>query len=129
DSGGHVYAGVREGDSQVLVYTADGKLDHTIGRKGGRVQKGPWNPDGLVDIAGMAVDAKGRLWVMENDSAPRRVSVWNAADGKFLAEYFGPTSYGAQGGAINPTDPNLMVGQGVEWRLDPATGRAVPTQY
>ena len=41
-----------------------------------------------------------------------------------MKEFFGPTTYGALGGAINPQDPYLMVGQGCEWRIDPKTGRA-----
>ena len=41
-----------------------------------------------------------------------------------VKEFFGPTSYGALGGAIDPLDPNVMVGQGCEWQLDPATGCA-----
>ncbi|HUS59665.1 MAG TPA: hypothetical protein VM141_13550, partial [Planctomycetota bacterium] len=55
----------------------------------------------------------------------KRVSVWNAKDGKFIKEFFGPTHYGASGGAINPLDPNVMAGEGAEWRIDPKTGREV----
>ena len=47
-----------------------------------------------------------------NDCSPRRISVWNAANGKFVKELFGPTDYGAGGGAINPADPHSMFGQG-----------------
>jgi len=128
DAEGNIYVGVRGGDSQVLFYAHDGKLLRAIGRKGGRVRNGAWNPDGVIDVSGLALDAAGKLWVAEANSSPRRVSVWNASNGSFASEYFGPTSYGAQGSAINPIDPNLMVGQGVEWRLDPTTGRGVPVQ-
>jgi len=44
--------------------------------------------------------------------------------GGLYQEFFGPTSYGALGGAINPRDPMTMVGQGCEWKLDPKTGEA-----
>ena len=54
---------------------------------------------------------------------PKRVSVWDAKTGRLMKEFFGPTHYGAGGGAICPTDPNVMVGEGCEWRLDPTTGR------
>src|SRR5207253_5493080 len=37
---------------------------------------------------------------------------------------FGPTHYGASGGAVYPRNPNVMVGEGCEWRIDPQTGRA-----
>ncbi len=128
DRAGNVYVGIREGDSQVLVYARDGKLVRTIGRNGGRPLQGPWRPDGMIDISAIAVDTAGKLWVMEDNGSPRRVSVWNAAGGEFVTEYLGPTGYGAQGGAINPVDPNLMVGQGIEWRIDPTTGRSRPVQ-
>ena len=72
----------------------------------------------------MAVDAQGQLWVAEADMSPKRFSVWDTKTGKLVKEFFGPSTYGALGGAINPLDPNLMVGQGCEWRLDPQTGRA-----
>src|SRR4051794_2552385 len=52
------------------------------------------------------------------------VSVWNAEKGTFIKEFFGPSTYGALGGAINPLDPDLMVGQGCEWRIDAKTGLA-----
>ena len=67
---------------------------------------------------------EGRLWVMEADASPKRVSVWDVASGKLEKEFFGPTSYGAMGGAICPSDPLTMVGQGCEWKLDATTGKA-----
>ncbi|HUX16051.1 MAG TPA: hypothetical protein VMW52_06230, partial [Phycisphaerae bacterium] len=60
-----------------------------------------------------------------------RFSVWQARagadkkEGAILKEFFGPTHYGASGGAINPRDPNIMAGEGCEWRIDPKTGRDV----
>ena len=119
-----------------LTYSASGDPDHqvlvrkgsetvlTIGRKGGRALLGPWQADGLRSIKSMAVDAAGKLWVVESDSTPKRISVWDPKTGKLLNELFGPSSYGALGGAICPKDPDVMIGQGCEWRLDPQTGRA-----
>ncbi len=124
DKDGNLYASVRDGREQVLVFSREGQLLRAIGREGGRALVGPWNPDGMLVPSGITVDAKGKLWVTENDGTPRRISVWDAATGKFLKEFFGGSAYGAGGGAINPIDPNLMVGQGAEWRLDPNTGKA-----
>ena len=124
DAQGKVYVGVGEPDNQVKVYDATGKATGTIGRQGGRQLLGTWQPDGLRFISGMAVDGNGRLWVMESDSFPKRVSVWDVTTGGLYKEFFGPTSYGALGGAINPRDPMTMVGQGCEWKLDPKTGKA-----
>lgn len=122
DAEGNVYVGVRGGNQQVLVYGRDGKLLRTIGRKGGRSLHGPWTPDGMLNVAGLAVDREGKLWVAEDDGTPKRVSVWDSKTGNFKAEHFGASSYGAIGAAINPRDPYLMVGQGCEWRIDPQTG-------
>ncbi len=120
---GLVFVATGEPDNQVLVKKGNETV-LTIGRKGGRALLGPWQPEGLRFVKSMAVDAAGKLWVMEADDTPKRVSVWDPKTGKLINEFFGPTSYGATGGAICPTDPNVMVGQGCEWRLDPQTGRA-----
>ena len=124
DAQGRVYVGVGDPDNQVRVYDAGGKFLRAIGRAGGRALLGPWQPDGLRFISGLTVDRDGKLWVAENDDFPKRVSVWDTQSGAFVREFFGSTHYGAQGGAIDPRDPDVMVGSGCEWRLDPATGRA-----
>jgi hypothetical protein len=96
------------------------------GRSGGRDLLGPWQSDGLRNIRAVALDGAGRLWVAEGDGFPKRFSVWDTdgKQGKLVREYFGAADRGGRGGAIHPNDPNLMVGQGCEWRLDPATGKA-----
>ena len=123
DKEGDIYVGVGEPDNQIQVFSKAGRPLRTIGRKGGRPLLGAWDPSGVRFVTGLRVDAQGKLWVMESDWSPKRVSVWNAADGKFLKEFFGPTAYGAGGGAISPDDPLVMVGHGCEWKLDPETGR------
>lgn len=120
----HIYVGVRGTIHQILVLDRTGKVVRTIGRVGGRTPLGPWQPDGLRNISGLALDAKRQLWVAEDDGTPRRVSVWNADTGALVREFFGPSSYGAGGGVINPVDPSLLIAQGCEWRIDPVTGRA-----
>ncbi|HZZ73941.1 MAG TPA: hypothetical protein VFE24_16935 [Pirellulales bacterium] len=112
-----------EPDNQIVV-TKEGQVVQTIGRHGGRALLGPWQADGLRSVANMAVDAAGKLWVAEADLAPKRISVWDLKTGKLVHEFFGSSGYGALGGAIDPLDPNVMVGQGCEWRIDPQTGRA-----
>jgi len=123
DGAGNIYVATRDPDNQVKVFAADGKPRGEIGRKGGRPPLGPWVPDGMASVSGIVVDAEGKLWTMESTSHPKRVAVWDTKTGKLLKEYFGPTHYGASGGAINPKDPNVMVGEGCEWRIDPETGR------
>ena len=124
DAAGRIYVGEGEPSVQIKVFTPDGKPALTIGKQGGRPRLGPWVKEGTVDIKGLAVDPNGKLWVAESNFFPKRFSVWNNQTGAFIREFFGSTHYGASGGAINPDDPNLMVGEGCEWRIDPATGRA-----
>lgn len=122
DKDGGIFIGLREPDNQVMMYSADGKALGSIGRKGGRALLGQWTSDGMAFINDMTIAADGKLWVAENDMTPKRFSSWDPKTGKLVKEFFGPTTYGALGGAINPTDPYLMVGQGCEWRIDPKTG-------
>ena len=127
DPSGLIYVGEREPDQQVKVFSADGKLLRTIGSKGGRALLGAWNPGGFYSIGGIAVDAEGKLWVAEKDAFPKRMSIWDASSAKLVKEFFGPTHYGAGGGAISPLNPNVMVGEGCEWQIDPASGRGICT--
>ena len=124
DAQGRLYVSVRGARQQVLVFTADGKPAGTVGRTGGRAPIGAWMADGMLAPAGLAVDSAGKLWVMEADRFPKRISVWDLERNALVRDFFGPTHYGASGGAINPRDPDLMVGEGCEWRIDPATGHA-----
>ena len=125
DAEGRIYVGGDE--NQVKVFDAAGGNLLSIGKKGGRPARGVWQPEGMARIAGLAVDADGKLWVMEGTEGPKRVSVWEAKSGTLLKQLFGPTHYGASGGAVNPLDPDLMVGEGCEWRIDPKTGRGTCT--
>ena len=122
DKEGHLYVGLGDPNNQVKMFDTEGKLLHTIGRPGGRALLGKWTPEGMRFIAGLAVAADDRLWVAENDGYPRRMSAWDTKTGKLWKEFFGSTDYGALGGAIDPLDPNVMVGMGCEWKLDPVTG-------
>jgi DNA-binding beta-propeller fold protein YncE len=134
DKEGSLYVSVGEPDMQVLVFDSQGKETRRIGRKGGHARIGLWQSDGMFNPSGVAVDKEGQLWVMESYEHPKRVSVWNLKDGALVRDFFGPTHYGASGATINPRDPNLLVGEGCEWRLDPQTGKsaclgAFDTQY
>jgi hypothetical protein len=129
DAQGRLYVSVAGKVQQVLMFTADGKPAGAIGRPGGRPALGAWVQDGVLNPAGLAVDKEGKLWVAEANKTPQRISVWQARatadkkEGAFLMEFFGPTHTGASGAAINPRDPNIMAGEGCEWRIDPKTGR------
>lgn len=124
DKDGNIYVGVKDPDNQVKVFDATGRALRTIGKQGGRPLLGKWDPSGMRYVSGIHVDPRGNLWVMESDDKPRRVSVWNSETGVCVKEFFGPTHYGAGGGAISPDDPYTMIGMGCEWKLDRETGRA-----
>ncbi len=129
DPQGRILVGLRDPESQIVIFGTNGKEIGRVGEKGGR-QIGPWQPKRILNPSGIAVDAKGKLWVTEHDAHPKRVSVWAYGEAgapiqtKLLKEYFGPTHYGAGGGTINPRDPDVMVGEGCEWRIDPKGGSA-----
>jgi len=131
DEQGRLYVSVQGAEQQVRLFTAEGKPVGAIGRKGGRPALGAWVQDGVLNPVGLVVDKEGKLWVAEANQTPPRFSVWQARagadkkEGAFLNEFFGPTHYGASGAAINPRDPNVMAGEGCEWRIDPKTGRDV----
>ena len=124
DKQGKIYAGLGEPENQVQVFDKAGRSIRTIGKPGGRSLLGPWEPNGVRFMTALKIDSDGKLWVMENDTRPRRISVWDAQSGALQSELFGPTDYGAGGGAICPTDPYTMIGHGCEWKIDKETGRA-----
>lgn len=101
-------------------------VDWVAGKPGGRPLLGPWEPDAVRSVRGLAMDSVGRLWVAEGDGYPKRFSVWDTKEpaGKLVGEFFGPRQKGGEGAAIDPLDPDLMFAQGCEWRIDPTTGQA-----
>jgi DNA-binding beta-propeller fold protein YncE len=121
---GRIYVGTRDPDNQVKVFDRAGKVVAAFGTPRGRNLLGKWMPEGLRFIQSVTVAPDGKLWIAEQDTYPRRISAWDARTGKLIKEFFGASTYGATGGAIDPLDPNVMVGQGSEWKIDPATGRA-----
>ncbi|WDE95283.1 PQQ-binding-like beta-propeller repeat protein [Lentisphaera profundi] len=121
DKTGDVYVGIREPVNQVYVYNAKGNILKKIGQQGGRPLTGPWNQNGMRFVSGVAIDKNNQLWVCEADNHPLRFSRWDVKTGAFSKEFFGPTNYGARGAAINPEDPNKMMGISAEWELDPKT--------
>ena len=120
---GRIYVATWGATHQVHVLSPNGDRIRSIGKKGGRASHGPWEATALLRPVGLTVGPKGRLWVGERVDKPKRWSVWTP-DGKLVRELFGPSHYGADGGALKPDDPYVGVGQMCEWRVDPETGRA-----
>jgi hypothetical protein len=106
-------------DSQVKTYSPDGKRVYTCGKKGGRPIRGAFDPQAMMRVTSVAVDAKGAIWVTENWNYPRRVSVWGR-DGKLVRDYVGNTGYAGSGCLLHETDPGLAYVGPVELALDHA---------
>lgn len=125
DAAGQVYVSVREPDHNVKVLSPAGKLLREIGKRGGRPHHGPFDELAMRNPGQLAIDAKGRLWVPEETSNPKRTSVWDLASGKFVRDFVGTTSY-AGAGAIDPADPTLGFADDTVYRLDLKAGSSRP---
>jgi hypothetical protein len=101
----------------VSVFDTNGKYLRSIGQAGGRPAKGRYEANGMFKPDGLAVDAKGRLWVAEAADAPKRISVWDAKSGAFQKEFFGGCDYFAYG-TIDPAQPDEMLVHNVLWKID-----------
>jgi hypothetical protein len=120
---GKIYAADNGKDQNVKVYDLTGKSLFAIGRKGGGVEEGAWVPDSVRLPLGLALDDKGQLWVAENHFRPKRVSVWNAPDGKLIRELFGPAHYGASGAGFDTEDTSRWLGGAAMWNIDINSGK------
>ncbi len=92
---------------QVKVFTPDGKPLRVIGKANDGSQLGLYDELKMQMPQGMAIDDRGQLWVVEAHHLPKRVSLWNAADGTYIRSHYGPPKYGG-GGVIDPTDKTRM---------------------
>ena len=114
-------------DSQVKVYTPDGQLAYTAGRKGGRPSRGAFDAEAMTQVRSVAVDAAGRIWAVEGWEYPRRVSVWGR-DGRLVRDYVGNTAYAACGTYLHDQNPELAYSGPVEFRLDRAARKWTMSQ-
>jgi len=118
----------------VSVYNRAGVYLKSIGKAGGRAlsseelnsetdgqvsrsRRGAWQPQTMLCPRGLAIDARGRLWVAEDDPTPKRVSIWDTRTGKLLEEKFGASVVSIQT-TIDPMDPTRVYNGGMEWKVD-----------
>jgi hypothetical protein len=113
---------------QVLLFdrekTATAALVAAIGKEGGRAPTGPYDPaEGFLNPRGLAIDASGRLWVVEEGYHPKRVSLWRRDGAKvaWVRDFIGDTTFGG-GGVINPLDPTQAFYDDMQFRIDLSTG-------
>ncbi len=124
DPKGNVYLSVRNPDHNVKVFSPDGKLTSEIGARGGRPTHGTFNEKAMRNPGQLAFDSKGRLWVPEETSNPKRTSVWNT-DGSLAKEFIGTTGYAAAG-SINPDQPTMAFSDNTVYTIDLAKGTWKP---
>ena len=113
DGNGALYVLDDGADCQVKKFAPDGAYERAFGKKGGRPGQGHFEPDGLYSPTGLAVDAKGAVWVAECSRRPRRVSVWSP-EGALLRDYIGNAGYSASGTGLHDTDPKRGWAEGNE---------------
>ncbi|MEI7733154.1 MAG: hypothetical protein WCO56_26515 [Verrucomicrobiota bacterium] len=104
-------------DSQVKVFSPKGKLVYACGKKGGRPIRGAYDEQAMMRMSSVSVDSRGRVWVVENWSYPRRVSVWERS-GKLIRDYLGNTGYAGVGCYLHEQDPTLAYCGPIEFQLD-----------
>ncbi|MFP4058769.1 MAG: hypothetical protein ACLF0G_18020 [Candidatus Brocadiia bacterium] len=114
---GTLYVANRGRLQNVSVFGPDGAYVRSIGRRGGRPFVGRYDPSGMLEPAGIAVDGQGRLWVAEHLDGPKRVSVWDAATGELAAEFFGGSAYSTFAW-MDPRHPDEVYCHNVLWRVD-----------
>ena len=84
--GGEVY---EQGRRQIDVFSPQGKLLRTIGKKGGAPRSGRFEAERLGDIAALCLGPDGRsLWVQDVATGFPRTSRWSL-DGKLQRQWFG----------------------------------------
>jgi hypothetical protein len=118
---------------QIKIFDDQGRLLRSMGRQGGRLP-GKIDPASFWQPAGLAVDARGRLWVTEFSQSPKRVSVWEMPDNlvqsapKLVRQFCGPCAYGGGAAMPDPAQPwrILDTSYGVVFDLDLATGAYAP---
>ncbi len=108
------------GEQTVKVFSyPDGKLLGNVGKPGGRPAIGTFDPNGLFKPGGLAFDTKGRLWVTEMDTTPKRISVWQPTgkQGKLVTQYFGASAYSVTG-SVDPANPEYAFVHNTRWIID-----------
>ncbi len=125
DSSGLIYVSNGGARQNVSVFDVKGRYRRSIGRQGGRPVLGKFDPGGMREPAGIAVDSKGNLWVPEAVSPLKRLSIWNTASGKLAREFFGACSY-SPFAWVDPSNPREAFFDNTIWNIDLEKGSWYP---
>jgi len=109
----------------VSVFDAKGKFLRSLGKDGGRPRVGRYDPSGILEPGGIALDKEGHLWVAETLDGPKRHSVWDAKTGGLVAEFFGGSSYFGWA-YMDPKHPDELYCHNVLWKIDLDKGTCLP---
>ena len=107
------------------VFDLHGAYLRSIGKAGGRPQRGHYDAGGMLEPGEIALDRNGHLWVMERLDSPKRVSVWDATTGALVNEFFGACSYFGYS-YIDPKQPDEIYCHNVLWKIDWAKNTCQP---
>ncbi len=116
DAAGNLYVSLQGTTMQVWKLSRKGRVVRKFGKAGGRPALGKFNPGGMLNPYGIAVDKNRRLWVCEDDREPKRYSVWNP-DGTLWKEFFGSLPY-STAGYFDPKDPEYFYAMSVRYKVD-----------
>ena len=101
--------------NQVRVYSAEGAVEQEIGRPG-PLEPGDYDPLRMNRPDGFGVDSRGRFWIAENFTQPKRVGLWSG-DGELVEAWYGPSRYGG-GGSLDPKDRTLFYNAGMQFKIN-----------
>ena len=119
---GRFYVSDWANEMNIKIFDAGGKFRGLIGERGGGYDRIEYNPQSLRFPRGIAVDSRERIWVAEDESSPRRISIWSQ-DGKLLKEIIGGLHYGGTGAFVYPDEPDRALVLGNEVELDWSNAR------
>lgn len=108
-------------DSQLKIYSPEGTLVYTAGKKGGRPWSGIFDEQAMMMMASIDVDYKGDIWVAESWRNPRRISIWGK-DGKLVQDFVGGSGYAGTCSWLDEKDPSLGYFGPVEMKIDHQKG-------
>jgi len=103
DSQGSLYVSDLGNSQQIKVFSPDGKLQRAMGKAGGRVWSGAYDPSSFLLPSGVAIDSQGDLLTSES-SLPKVMSCFKASTGKLLNHWYGTIAYSGLD-IPDPTDP------------------------
>jgi len=111
---------------QVRCFSSTGKELKVIGKAGGKY-RGAYDPQRMVNPAGLVFGPDGKLWVTENRWNPKRVIAWDLDKNEVVIEKFGMPHYGGDGGGFDPENSRRWIGLGCFWDVDIDKQTARPT--